>query len=440
VVNGERVRSAQLKSGDQIAVGQNYFLLRDTSQPAPKEWPKPMAPPPQPAPSSMRTAFDGVEERNGSIAAAVAPDEASWSRYLLDPEKLQRKIAAAALDLTSAVRSYVLTASSGASRYRVLAAHTSTGNPDGPPINDTIVHRVLRTKAPIAVEGGAGVGNTGAACVPLMGTDRCVGAIYVDGGLSAMSFSPSRVEQLEQLGNTAGRLLQTAASLKTALAEKRGEGVRDVAKAAGDVVSRLLDRLSGPNGVHTQLQAAAHSKNPAELDEAQRSLAACIATIEGMHANFLALGHMFQHEPLPMDANLVVEQVVARLEPVAKAKGVRLDFQRGNRAIVYADDRDLACALTNILRNAIDASAAGSAVTIGAENKIDGCTIGVEDSGNGMPEDIRAAIASGGDLLGFGFGLAAAKAALERSKGDWRVQAGRDGGTTVTLVLPQREA
>lgn len=169
--------------------------------------------------------------------------------------------------------------------------------------------------------------------------------------------------------------------------------------------------------------------------------------------DLLDLSRLQGGEPLPAPTSVSVAALMRRaVERVrVTADGVRVSIAVGNCGDlhVWGDDRSLETALVNLLDNAINYSAPGSRVAIGARgaagDNADGVEISVADSGIGIAaEDLdrvferfyRADPARSRRTGGTGLGLAIVKHVAENAGGRVSVWSQVGVGSTFTLHLP----
>lgn len=124
-----------------------------------------------------------------------------------------------------------------------------------------------------------------------------------------------------------------------------------------------------------------------------------------------------------LDVGQLLEQVAKRLEILAEWKRVSLELQTKPDIFLTGDESWLAEALSNIVKNAIEHSPAGSAVLLTAEDNEVYTAISVRDFGPGMtPEEQKHIFQrfyrspyAGEDSTGIGLSLA--KEIIERQNG-----------------------
>ena len=157
--------------------------------------------------------------------------------------------------------------------------------------------------------------------------------------------------------------------------------------------------------------------------------------------NFLNFARPTQPNFLPVDLRAIVDRAADDLRGDARALGGRITVN-GEFATIDGDDILLRQALSNLLRNAIEACAANSvapAISVdGHVNNEDGaCTLVVSDNGPGFSEDTRDRVFHPFFTTkpqGTGLGLALVQKIVVTHNG--RVTAGPGPGGRVTIVLP----
>ncbi|MGH9058720.1 MAG: sensor histidine kinase, partial [Acidimicrobiales bacterium] len=143
--------------------------------------------------------------------------------------------------------------------------------------------------------------------------------------------------------------------------------------------------------------------------------------------------------------DVLQEQVLAPLRPVAEAAGIRLDVMPGPPGLhVPGDRRDLVSAVTNLIDNAIKYSERGSCVRIRVEANARTIEITVSDTGIGIPRrDLeriferfyRVDRARSRTTGGTGLGLSIVRHVAANHGGSVRVESTEGAGSTFTLVL-----
>jgi signal transduction histidine kinase len=152
----------------------------------------------------------------------------------------------------------------------------------------------------------------------------------------------------------------------------------------------------------------------------------------------------------PIELEPMLEEVVAIVEPVAEAKGVRIDLVASrDLPTVTTDPRHLRQILSSLLTNAIKFTEQGSVTIVAKAGDAGGkwLSIAVEDTGIGIaPADIprifdefeQVRPSGRGDSIarGTGLGLAVSRKLARLLGGDVRVDSHLGMGSRFTLTLP----
>lgn len=135
----------------------------------------------------------------------------------------------------------------------------------------------------------------------------------------------------------------------------------------------------------------------------------------------------------------ILDEVRARVEDLAQARGIRLSFRAGEGE-VRADVVALTEALGNLVMNAIDSSSPGATVAVTSEEGPDlGQLFTVKDAGDGIPEEDLRRLGTPFHSRregGSGLGMAVACAVVERHGGLARIESALGAGTRVSIWLP----
>lgn len=205
---------------------------------------------------------------------------------------------------------------------------------------------------------------------------------------------------------------------------------------AADPLAELAHELATPlTGVLACLQVVRR----AELAESERrelfeamydGLQRAIGLVNDLPGGRLGRGHE------RIDARELVSRCARLLRPDGSMFDVRVDAG----ATVWGDRREVSQAVTNVLVNAIEASPAGSMVTIRSREE-DGMTaILIEDRGPGFAEGALAHLGRRRfttKQTGSGLGLSITRRILDEHRGSLSFETGREGGALVSLRLPR---
>ena len=166
--------------------------------------------------------------------------------------------------------------------------------------------------------------------------------------------------------------------------------------------------------------------------------------IAQVHAMNLVISEFlhFARPPSPQPGEVVLSQLVddARflLSPEMEAAGVTFHTEVSPEARVYADPEQVKRAVVNLMKNAVQAMAEGGALTVRAVRAAGEVALEVEDTGTGMPEEVRQRLFEPFFTTrekGSGLGLAIVQQAAETNAGRVEVESA-PGGSVFRLVLP----
>ena len=226
---------------------------------------------------------------------------------------------------------------------------------------------------------------------------------------------------------------------------QRAERVAGSAQVARQVAHEIKNSLSTLEYATVSLEDGLARMSEAERRSAAESLAAMskeFQVLKEMAETFSLLGRMA--EPLiasPIDVNGLLASVRA---PYAKAEvSVELDLEAGLPPVL-GDERALRRVLTNLVKNAIEAQAAGAALVIRSRRESGAVRIEVADRGPGIAPEVLARVFDPGFSTkrepGSGFGLFLARSVVEQHGGSIVLESAPGAGTTASLRLPAAPA
>ncbi|GAC1481641.1 MAG: hypothetical protein NVS1B4_26740 [Gemmatimonadaceae bacterium] len=156
----------------------------------------------------------------------------------------------------------------------------------------------------------------------------------------------------------------------------------------------------------------------------------------------------------PVDLGALIESVATVVEPIAEAKGVRLDVVVGPGVMrVMSDPRHLRQILLNLASNAVKFTDRGSVSIVarrGEDDAVEAARITVQDTGSGIGaadlarifeefEQVRPAGRGDSMQRGVGLGLTLGRRLARLLGGDVQVESRIGEGSRFTLILPRRE-
>ena len=140
----------------------------------------------------------------------------------------------------------------------------------------------------------------------------------------------------------------------------------------------------------------------------------------------------------------LVDEVLADLDPLAQEKNIKLTGKCKNITMVGSDIL-IYRLVYNLVENALKYNHSGGQVTVTAYRKEKHVYLSVEDTGNGIPEELRERVfepffrvdkSRSRELGGVGLGLALVREIVRVHDGSITVRSNPSGGTVFDVILP----
>jgi signal transduction histidine kinase len=265
----------------------------------------------------------------------------------------------------------------------------------------------------------------------------------------AVSLAAALLLSLLALGTVWLRQAYSTLSEKHALAEAALRR-RDRLSAMGELASTVAHEVRNPlNAIAMSAQRlrreflasvpAGAGEDRAELDQLLGVVEGETRRIDDVVQQFLEYARPPKLAPREMDLAGGVRDVVEAARAMAEARGVSLAFEAAGSGLAVADAVQLRHAVENLVRNAIEATPPGGAVTVTVATAAKGHSIDVRDTGSGIAaEDLPKVF----DLYfttkadGTGVGLAVTQQIVSAHGGTIEVESAPGRGTRMTVRLP----
>jgi signal transduction histidine kinase len=223
---------------------------------------------------------------------------------------------------------------------------------------------------------------------------------------------------------------------------------RDRLAAMGELASGVAHEIRNPlnaitmsvKRIRTEFRSNdAAVSDQAELDELLDILDGQTRRIDATVQQFLDYARPRPLAPRPVDLDQLLVEVGESTRALAESRGVSLGVESTSVGTARLDSDQIRQVLDNLLRNAIEATPAGGAVTLAATRAGDGVVITVSDTGAGIEPDHLPRIF---DLYfttksdGTGIGLAVTHQIVTAHGGTLDVESHPGDGTTMFVRLP----
>jgi signal transduction histidine kinase/putative methionine-R-sulfoxide reductase with GAF domain len=294
-----------------------------------------------------------------------------------------------------------------------------------------------KVRDPMRVRELLGISVRSAIAAPLGGGDQpIVGALALyNHGKAGTRFTPQDVALLKLVSANVVTELRV---LESRQQRERAERLGSIGRLLSGVMHDLRTPLTVINGyVQLMLLAddgqvrAEHGAIIAEQFEIiaamQRDLLAFARGETNVLVRKVYLGRFF-------------EGLATQHQPELSRRGITLDLRIVNNGVAYFDERRMARALSNLVRNAFEAmEQKGGTLTLLCDRHGDDLVMKVIDTGPGIPRAIEKKLfepfVTKGKKLGTGLGLANVKQIVSEHGGEVDVESSRSG-TCFTVTIP----
>jgi len=240
------------------------------------------------------------------------------------------------------------------------------------------------------------------------------------------------------------RLIEEKLELERELAE------RERLALVGQMAASISHNLKNPLGsIKTILQVQMESPElPASIRGETKMVLEEISRLSSKLNQLLQFSRPAVRDgaaAVTCDARAVLEEVTGVLRHEAERRGVTLDTQLGDgKMVVAAGAEAVSDIASNLVVNALEATARGGHVRVSATSNGNWFSFCVEDNGEGVPKNLREKIlqpffTTKTQGTGLGLAIVARRVAESGGKLDWESPM-RDGrGTRFSVTLPVRQ-
>ena len=257
--------------------------------------------------------------------------------------------------------------------------------------------------------------------------------------VQAQNLSDSRIEE-----NKFSELNQLSVSYNKML-----ERLSEAFKLQRQFTANAAHELRTPLAVmHLQIDLYNSSKHPDNDTSAQQTISMITEQTERLSKMVRTLLDMSELQTIARDEEIaiaaLVEEVLADLEPLAQEKGINL-IEKCDNVLLMGSDILIYRLVYNLVENAIKYNFSGGTVTVTATQQNSQLHLTVEDTGNGIPEELKERIfepffrldkSRSRELGGVGLGLALVREIVRVHNGSILVKNNANSGTTFEVIFP----
>ena len=257
--------------------------------------------------------------------------------------------------------------------------------------------------------------------------------------VQAQNLSNSRIEE-----NKFSELNQLSVSYNKML-----ERLSEAFKLQRQFTANAAHELRTPLAVmQLQIDLYNSSKHPDNDTSAQQTISMITEQTERLSKMVRTLLDMSELQTIARDEEIaiaaLVEEVLADLEPLAQEKGINL-IEKCDNVLLMGSDILIYRLVYNLVENAIKYNFSGGTVTVTATQQNSQLHLTVEDTGNGIPEELKERIfepffrldkSRSRELGGVGLGLALVREIVRVHNGSILVKNNANSGTTFEVIFP----
>lgn len=218
------------------------------------------------------------------------------------------------------------------------------------------------------------------------------------------------------------------------------ERLTTMGRMTGGLIKAMHQHLTALDGFERLAASLCREPEISELlTYAQEGVQSIAVLLDEIHAFAEDRPQAYAFAPEPLDELVGRALTFSRFDQLSRKRVLKQDLASGAR--IHADRHRLYHVLLNLLRNAFQATEPGDTVSVRTRNEGANALVDIEDTGAGMPAEIRDRIfepffSTKGDQ-GMGLGLRVARMAVERHGATINVRSEPGKGTTFTLSFPR---
>ncbi|MBN1199782.1 MAG: hybrid sensor histidine kinase/response regulator [Bacteroidales bacterium] len=219
-------------------------------------------------------------------------------------------------------------------------------------------------------------------------------------------------------------------------------------------LSVLSHELKSPiNAIEGYLKIMQEKQAGEAIEDYQGMISRSLERIKGMRGLIMDLLDLTRIESgkkkrniIPVDITELARMAMHSMEPMAIQKSVKIHFTGDQPIYIHSDPSEMEIILNNLLSNAVKYNREGGEVFVSVEEKPQGITVDVKDTGIGMDdaevgelfkEFVRIRNSKTKDITGSGLGLSIVKKLTDLNHGAIRVSSRPDQGSHFSVIFPR---
>jgi two-component system, NtrC family, sensor histidine kinase HydH len=251
-------------------------------------------------------------------------------------------------------------------------------------------------------------------------------------------------DEVQRTQEAAERLAESNRNLRHAqVSLRRSERLAALGQLTAGLAHELRNPLGTIKASAEMLTKDSTRCRPEVMSEMTGYIVSEVDRVNGLIASFLDFARPLHIRPIAADLHAVIDDVVRRQSDLARSRDLTLSVRTNDGPLSFLFDPDLLkSAISNLVQNAIEASAPGRTVEIRAENRDEAVMIFVTDHGEGIqPQHLENIFNPFFTTKphGTGLGLAIVSKIIDEHQGRINVFSEAGRGTTFEVTLPKGE-
>lgn len=252
-------------------------------------------------------------------------------------------------------------------------------------------------------------------------------------------------DEMARTQEAAERLAESNRNLQRAEASlRRSERVAALGQLTAGLAHELRNPLGTIKASAEMLTKQSTRSRPEVMSEMAGYIGSEVDRMNGLVSSFLDFTRPLQVRPVAADLRAVIEDAVRQQAELAKSRDVTVSVRTDDRALSFLFDPELLrVAISNLVQNAIQASAPGQDVEIRADASGDNVLIFVSDHGEGIqPQHLENIFNPFFTTKpqGVGLGLAIVAKIVDEHRGRINVFSEPGSGTRFEMTLPRNHS